>query len=79
LISGTDRVLARHRLHEVDPTSFELTLSNLIREPTIYLNPECDTDEDVAEVLWELCEGIFEEQLAGWYTDTSNLAARPAF
>lgn len=45
---------------------------NLVREPTIYLIPECDTDEDVAEVLRELCEEIFEEQLAGWYTDTST-------
>ena len=59
-------------LHEADPTSLELTLSNLIRGPTIYLIPECDTDEDVAEVLGELCEEIFEEQPAGWYTNTST-------
>ena len=63
-------------LHATDPTSLELTLLNLTREPTIYLIPECDTDEDVAEVLRELCEDIFEEQLAGWYI---NLAARPSF
>jgi len=59
-------------LHTADPTSLELTLFNLTREPTIYLIPECDTDEGVAEVLRDLCEEIFEEQLAGWYTDTSN-------
>jgi hypothetical protein len=41
-------------LHATDPTSLELTSLNLIREPTIYLIPECDTDEDVAEVLREL-------------------------
>ena len=63
-------------LHATDPTSLELTLLNLTREPTICLIPECDTDEDVAEVLRELCEDIFEEQLAGWYI---NLAARPSF
>jgi hypothetical protein len=34
--------------------------------------PECDTDQEVAEVLRELCEEIFEEQLAGWYTDEST-------
>ena len=59
-------------LHAADPTSLELTLFNLTREPTIYLIPECDTDEDVAEVLRDLCEEIFKEQLAGWYTDTST-------
>lgn len=59
-------------LHAADPTSMHLTLRDLLREPTIYLIPECDTDEDVAEVLRELCEEIFDEQLAGWYTDTST-------
>ncbi len=59
-------------LHAADPTSLELTLFNLTREPTIYLIPECDTDEDVAEVLRDLGEKIFKEQLAGWYTDTST-------
>ena len=29
-------------------------------------------DEDVAEVLRELCEEIFEEPLAGGYTDTAT-------
>jgi hypothetical protein len=58
-------------LHVADPTSMHLTLQDLLREPTIYLIPECDTDEEVAEVLRELCEEIFEEQLAGWYTDKS--------
>lgn len=59
-------------LHAADPTSRELTLRDLAREPTIYLIPECDTDEDIAKVLHELCEEIFEEQLAGWYTETST-------
>jgi hypothetical protein len=58
-------------LHATDPTSLELTLLNLTRDPMIYLIPECDTNEDVAEVLRELCEEIFQEQLAGWYTDIS--------
>jgi len=59
-------------LHATDPTSLELTLFNLVREPAIYLIQECDTNEDVAEVLRELCEEIFEEQPAGWYTNTST-------
>jgi len=59
-------------LHAADPSSGDLTLLDLVREPTIYLIPECDTDDDVADVLHELCEEIFEEQLAGWYADTST-------
>ena len=51
--------------------SAELTLLELIRDPTIYLIPECDTDEDVVEVLRDLCEEIFKEQLTGWYRDES--------
>ncbi len=48
-------------LHAADPTSGRLTLSILTREPTIYLIPECDTEEDVTNVLRELCEEIFRE------------------
>ena len=59
-------------LHAADPTSGHLTLDDLVREPTIYLIPECDTDKEVADVLRELCDEIFEEQLAGWYGDTST-------
>jgi len=58
-------------LHAADPTSHGITLFDVGREPTIYLIPECDTDEELAGVLRELCEVIFEEQLAGWYRDTS--------
>ena len=41
----------------------------MVQEPTIYLIPECDTEEDVREVLQELCDEIFVEQLAGWFRD----------
>ena len=56
-------------LHTADPTSHRLTLRDLSLEPTIYLIPECDTGEDVREVLEELCEEIFVAQLAGWFRD----------
>ena len=54
-------------------------LRELAQEPTIYLIPECDTEEDVQGVLRELCEEIFVEQLAGWFTDESTWPARPQF
>ena len=59
-------------LHVADPTSRTLTLRELVQEPTVYLIPECDTNEDVADFLRELCEDIFIEQLAGWFTDATT-------
>jgi hypothetical protein len=59
-------------LHAADPSSRDLTLLDLVRESTIHLIPECDTDDGLAEVLHELCEEVFEEQVAGRYADTST-------
>src|ERR1035437_9703716 len=64
-------------LHTADPTSHRLTLRELAREPTIYLIPECDTEEDVREVLEELCEEIFVAQLAGVFRDEESWPRRP--
>jgi hypothetical protein len=50
----------------------------VVQEPTIYLIPECDTEEDVREVLQELCEEVFVGQLADWFTD-EHLACGPQF
>lgn len=59
-------------LHKVDPTSHELTLQDVSREPTIYLIPGCDTGAEVDEALRERCEEIFVEQLAGWFNDETT-------
>jgi hypothetical protein len=59
-------------LHSADPTSRHLTLPDLLREPRIYLIPECGTDADVRDVLREVCDEIFVEQLAGWFTDETT-------
>jgi hypothetical protein len=56
-------------LHGADPTSHALQLQDLVREPTIYLIPECETRDEVARVLQELCEEIFVDQLEGWHRD----------
>ena len=54
-------------LQSVDPTSMELTLADLGIEPTIYLIPECETPEDVADCLRDVFDEIFQNQLDGWY------------
>jgi hypothetical protein len=58
-------------LHRADPTSRRLTLQ-VVRDPAIYLIPECDSNAEVDEVLRELCEEIFIEQLAGWFNDRTT-------
>ena len=40
-------------LHQVDLTSARLTLEDLQREPTIYLVPECDSEDQAIESLGE--------------------------
>ena len=54
-------------LRQADPTSAELSLEDLRREPTIYLLPEYATEEEARAYLKEFCSEIFEEQLDGWY------------
>ena len=54
-------------LHRVDPNSTDVTLDDLILEPTIYLLPEWDTEDEALQLLAEVSNEIFEEQLNGWY------------
>ena len=54
-------------LQRVDPTSGDLTLADLRREPTIYLLPSYDTEEEALTHLEEVCAEIFEERLDSWY------------
>ena len=56
-----------------------ITLDEVGREPTIYLIPECDTKDDVHEVLEELCEEIFVEQLDNWFRDKKTWSKDRSF
>lgn len=49
-----------------------LALQDLVREPTVYLIAECETSEEVREVLQELCEELFIDQPDGWYRDQAT-------
>jgi hypothetical protein len=57
-------------VNAVDPSAV-LTLREVTEDPTIYLISECDTDEEFMKILRRVCQDIFEEELAGWYTDES--------
>jgi len=63
-------------LHRADPTSGELNLEDLRREPTIYLLSECENENEAREYLEKLCGQIFEEQLDGWYRVPSSWPTR---
>ena len=54
-------------LNQVDPTSQNLTLSDIQREPKIYLVPEYVYEHEVLTFLSEKVAQIFEEHLDGWY------------
>ena len=56
-------------LHMVDPSSRDIDLSAVNHEPSVYLVPVFDSDEDFMDWLEEHCHSIFEEQLGGWWTD----------
>jgi hypothetical protein len=58
-------------LHRVDPTSAHLTLKDLRLEPTIYLLRDWETDEQALKHFAHVSNGIFEEELNGWYRDPS--------
>jgi hypothetical protein len=54
-------------LHRADPTSGDLTLEDLRRDPSVYLLPARDLEPDLEKCLKRFCKAIFEEQLDGWY------------
>jgi len=59
-------------LHRPTPTSHELRLEDLRREPTVYLLPECENEEETCEYVEEVCSQIFAEQLGSWYRVPSS-------
>ena len=63
-------------LHRADPTSSELSLEDLRREPTVYLLPECENEGEARKCLKEVCGQILEEQLDGWYRVPSSWPGR---
>ena len=54
-------------LHRADPTSDELTLEDLRRDPSVYLLPARGMEGDREKSLKKFCKTIFEEQLDEWY------------
>jgi hypothetical protein len=59
-------------VRSMDTSDLTLTLDDMNEEPVIYLVPECESDEEFAAWIDNEFELIFQEQLAGWWTDVST-------
>jgi hypothetical protein len=66
-------------LRTADPTSHGITVLDVAGEQTIYLVPECDTDENLADILRELCEESSRSNWDTWYRDMSAWPQDPIF
>ena len=54
-------------LHRVDTSSADLTVDGLRADPSIYLLPEWESDEDALDKLAKVSADIFTEQLNSWH------------
>ena len=66
-------------LHRADSTSAELTLADLRREPTIYLLPPYDTEEEALSHLEEVLRGNLRRATRRMVPCTVLLARQPGF
>ncbi len=63
-------------LHAADETSHDLTLEDLGSDPSIYLLPQCENDEEVRARIAMHVNEIFDEQLDSWYREPSSWPQR---
>lgn len=59
-------------LHRVDPENADLPLAAVQSDCSIYLIPECESDEEAYEYLEEACAEMFEEQLSSWLDEPAS-------
>jgi hypothetical protein len=57
--------------HGADPTSLTLTLED-VSEPTLYLLPDCEDDQDLIAHVKNYSDTIFESEPESWYSDQST-------
>jgi len=66
-------------LHREDPSSQSLDLVSLRSEPTVFLQPMSDGEEDAENLLRKCFDVIFVEQLNGWLRDESAWPSKRTF
>ena len=77
------RVIAKQPLvdwlQSTDPGEPAMTLEEANDEPSIYLIPECEDDQEFAEQLNEVFPAIFEAELEGWDIDRDQWPQKRGF
>ena len=77
------RVIAKQPLLDwlqfTDPGEPPTTLDEVNDEPSIYLIPECEDDQEFAEQLNEVFPAIFEAELEGWDVDPEEWPDKRGF
>lgn len=63
-------------LHEADPSSSDIGLDDLQREPTAYLLPDVNSPRELERVLRNSFDTIFTSELQGWLQDESAWPAK---
>jgi hypothetical protein len=53
-------------LHRIDPSSHDIKMGDLRRDPSVYLFPECNDDRGLTKLLKKGCLEIFEKELESW-------------
>jgi len=66
-------------LHREDPSSQSLDLASLRIEPTVFLLPMSDGEDDAEFLLRKCFDVIFVEQLNGWLRDESVWPSKRTF
>ena len=56
-------------VNSVEPEGDQVTLDDLMQEPTIYLLPSCETENQFLAAVRKLSQEIFSQELEGWYND----------
>ncbi|HEY6969126.1 MAG TPA: VacJ [Candidatus Angelobacter sp.] len=59
-------------MNSVEPDEPKLALKQVQDDPSIYLVPECDTADDMADMLLDFYLEIFDDQLAGWFVNEES-------
>ena len=65
-------------LHSL-PDPVVVTLAEVNRDNTVYLRPESENDDEQKEILKQVFDLIFEEQLTGWWQDDRDWPSNRSF
>lgn len=66
-------------LHAADPSSSATSLSELTREPSVYLFPEVRSPDELERLLRRVFDTIFTAELDGWFREETTWPGKRTF